>query len=258
MTPSRLKNVEEKLTYVRKRRQELINTLFDAQIENKSLDHISHFVGDILSNTVECFEYLARDIAESFLQAIINDPRRKIYFPFYERQLEDFPWRNLKSIRSQTFGVLEDLARKAERKERIPRMSMDYSVPVHIHELVIKKKHFDILPIAQSGDKEVVANLGGMKIVVGLKQFGGEDKAQIEMSPGIKYAKARTYVLASTSEEIRDLCLGAEQATRRVLSDIYNQIFNTSIDLIESAERSIKTHEKPPHPPRHLRQPGRK
>jgi hypothetical protein len=223
----RVNSIQSKLSHIASQQQELHGLLFQAEADQENLSlKISHRVGDILTNSTECFQYAAHDIAERHLENL----KEPYYFPFYLAQLGKYPWDKLRVKSSNAFQVLQSFINKIESDAKIPKTLFDYRAARRIHELVRAKKHLNIIKVEASEKSEVHIELNGMQVILPPQQLT-RAAGRIRVAKGAKVTQRPEYLIESLTIPVRDICLEAEQTTRIILTELYRAIFNTPIEL---------------------------
>lgn len=228
----RAENIKSKLKYCNSQLQELYSILFGAQLSNKKVEDISHLVGDIISNTNDCFDYCAKDMFETFILPKLtskeinnyNKGTTKVYFPFYEKDLNRGSFQALGQHNKKLYVYLLSRCRAADHKEKIGRIKFDYVYARNVRKLVNDKKHNNVIEITNDGDLETVIDGNGFQAII------PPTKLRVVADGGVKnVVRAHVYQLESTGEEIKELCSCAQVSTRRILGEIYNKFLNIKL-----------------------------
>ena len=220
----RAENIKDKLEYVGQKHQELLNNIFESQLNGKELEYISHLVGDILSNTTECFDYCAKDIFETFILLELTEEesedyrkgKTRIHFPFYENDLRGNPFLLLSQYKKDLYDYLLNHCHEADES--------DYLYARGIRKLVNEKKHNNVIAIAKNGRPETIVRGNSFQAIVPptpLKVVGGEGVKKMVRTPA--------YQLKDTGEEVENLCSHALSAARRILQEIYDKFFDINL-----------------------------
>lgn len=251
----RAQDIKDKLAYTLLKYNSLNDEISAAQKEDKEVPFVGQKTGDILSGCRECFDYCAKDMADTFVTQSAN---RKVvdsyvngdtnaYFPFYKSQLKNGKlFFELSTTAPALYHHLLNLTAKIEAKQIIPNTMASYGVPTEVNNLVNEKKHDKITTakIRENAATHVMFPGGGEVIISPLFQYTGDrpdfgadlDAQTMIGTDGVKIKYVRDYKLSENNWEIRRFCLHAILSTTRILTEIYHQFFGSPADHFDPWE----------------------
>ena len=227
---SRFQAIRDKIEYAEHQRQNLMNALYDSKKESKEPKFIVHTVADILSSTIECYDYCAQDILQ---EKVINLTKNRnildrhnkgslrAYFPFYENELLNTknPFSELRITEPLMHEYLVSLAKNIVSTNNIPKTLFKYSDIIRLKNLVNEKKHDRLIAIEANDNQEILIENPNMKIIIPIKEQKGWNKFQV--SPGLNVSRVTEFRLEFIDEEVSKFCMFATGSTRIILEDIY-------------------------------------
>jgi hypothetical protein len=222
----RNKDIAAVLKHVEIRRQELFNLTFDSRIKKVTVDNIANLVADILSNLTKCFDYCAQDLFDQYILPNENY-RGKIYFPFYEKQLNDKKqpfYLLLKYQKQALYQFLLEIVKKADRNEYIENTIIPYSIAREVRSLVNSDKHNKIVAIDDEGPTDLLVTSEIGQIIIKSEQLN-QQGWKTEVFPGSSKTEviSKSYRFIENNQDVLDFCSLALWNTQQVLNSIYRK-----------------------------------
>lgn len=233
--PTRKDDVLEKLAYAENEYQELSKALTDSYESGELPKFVSMKAEGILSNTRECFDYLAHDLIEGYLVPVASkkfvdsykDGKEKTYYPFYSGQLAkpQWPWHQFKTVKKDVFDHLQGFIEAMDKQQHVASTKFaarDFRV---VQEMVNEKKHskvtqYDVVADAVVFHKgpsgmvildKATASIPGLEVG---SEFGGDKP---KSAPGFRFA--------ANGRDVPRLCLFAVHATKMIMDWWYETHF---------------------------------
>ncbi|MCW2246623.1 hypothetical protein M2352_002214 [Azospirillum fermentarium] len=250
----RADDIKQKLAFSLLKHNNLHSEIDYSQKNDADIAFIGQKVGDILSGCRECFDYCAKDMAETFVLQSANQNmvsryfsgKAKAYFPFFPTQLLNGTlFYELTATAPELYAHLFNLAHEIEEKKIIPGTVIGYDVCKTLNEIVNDKKH-DQITVARIRDNAAtrISFSGGTEITISpmfpftdRPDFSADiDAEQMIGSDGVQIKYVREYRLYHNNWEVERFCLHSIQATKFILSDIYQNFFRLSRDYFDPWE----------------------
>ncbi|WP_146208053.1 hypothetical protein [Azospirillum sp. TSH64] len=250
----RANDIKQKLAFSLIKYKSLCDEMSRSQRHNKDLAFVGQKVGDILSGCRECFDYCAKDLADSFLvqgsdkKLVIQyaSGKAKAYFPFFETQLlKGALFYELIFVAPELYAHLLGLAKKIAAKEVIAGTVIGYDLCEMLNDIVNCKKH-DQITVAKvriNSATHVTFPDGGEIIVSPMFPFTDRPdfSADVDAQPmvgseGVKIKYAYEYRISHNNWEVGRFCLYSIQAVSLIISEIYQKFFEISYDYIDPWE----------------------
>lgn len=233
--PTRKNDIIKKLEYAEKQRNDLINALYGSYETDELPRFISMQAESVLSNTRECFDYLAHELIEGYLLpqatpkfvASYKNGKEKTYFPFYLGQLTQhrLPWHQFKTVDEILFYRIKGFIDAIEQSQRLGYTSFNAQDFRVVQQMVNEKKHSKVTQYhtvseaaffykGQAGSivlDKATANMQGLKVGT---DFGGNSPKSVPI-----------FRFSANGRDVPDLCLFAVSATRTVLDWFYETFF---------------------------------
>lgn len=226
--------VTSKLSYVGSLFQNLMSELFKAKRESRDPANLVHSASDVLSNTRECFDYLAKDIIDSHIVPFTDNlkiknayasGRLRAYFPFHEKQIKS-PKELFHELQRTSPSLYSDLVNFTEsitNKKRMPNTLFGYELLMELKDMVNEKKHDKLVALISETYQEHLIEDESFKMVVPQKgQVGWKSFAVL---PGTRVACVTEYRFAYNDREVGKFCLFAYKATEIVIQKLYADYF---------------------------------
>ncbi|WP_088241258.1 hypothetical protein [Calothrix rhizosoleniae] len=231
---TRLHEIQEKLQYVEHKRQDLMSDFLSSKKNEREPEFLKHTVADILSSSVECYDYCAKDILENKilpntintgLRDRIHDGKVRAYFPFYRNQLtnEGQHFREVSTIEPLLYKYLLNLADNIQANNQIPNTSFYYGDVIRLKKLVNDKKHDCLIAIESNNEQEILVENPNFNMVIPIKNQKGLGTFQVPANSEI--SRVTEFRLEHIDEEVGKFCLFAWKSTNIILQEIYEQFF---------------------------------
>jgi hypothetical protein len=231
---SRLPHIREKLKYVERQRQTLMDALFDAKKKQSTPDYFCHTVADILGSSRECYDYCAKDIFEEKIipntsnnQLITRFQAGKVhaYFPFYRKELENAqnPFYKLSFIDFALHQHLLKIADDIQSGSFIPNTLFKYSDIELLRNLVNEKKHDRLIAIESNDNQEVLIENKSFKMILPIKEQKGWNPFHVKSDSEV--SRVAEFRLEAIDVEISKFCTFAQKSTTILIEEIYAKFF---------------------------------
>jgi hypothetical protein len=250
----RADDIKQKLAFSLLKYNSLQDEINVSQKQDAEIAFIGQKTGEILSACRECFDYCAKDMADTFVSQSTNQRMvsrylsgvAKAYFPFFRSQLSRGAlFYELTTTAPALHAHLLDLASKIEAKEVMPGRQIGYDVCTALNDLVNNKKHDQITTAKVRGNAATRLTFpGGVEITVSpafpvtdRPDFSADlDAPEMIGSGCVQITYVREYKLSHNNWEVGRFCRHSIQATKHILSDIYQQFFGLLRDYLDPWE----------------------
>lgn len=235
--PSRKEDVLQKLRYAEVQRNDLMNALVESYETNELPKFVSMKAEGILSNTRECFDYLAHDLIEGYLipnasakfASNYKNGKLKTYFPYFIGQLTQpqWPWDKFKTVDKSVFDKLTGFVNAMEKSLVLEHTSLNARDFRVVQQMVNEKKHSKVIQY-EAVPSGAMFHKGPVGTVV-------LDKATAA-TPGLKVGSAfggdnpkpvPAFRLTANGRDVPDLCLFAVVGTQIVMDWSYETFFQS-------------------------------
>lgn len=231
--PKRKSDVIQKLQYSCEQHSLLVQSL----IESYETDHLPKFVSlkaeDILSNTRECFDYLAQDLIEGYLLPTAEETfvqnyqagKLKVYFPFFESQLtaKQSTWNRFNNSACPVFEKIKELVNAMDSGLSLAGTSCNAKDFRVIQQLVNEKKHSQLTKFESLADgSRYYKGAGGSAV---LDKATAENPLTFMTGFGEHPKTVPEFRFIANNREVKDLCLFAVVGTRTIMDWFYETFF---------------------------------